>query len=193
LIGGVTAAGAAVRAGGFHQVRVGFNWAAAGTGNQRAFWSYLGSRGGPAFVSALNWVGLDIYPGTWGAPLSGSLANGTTSAMRSALTALRNVYLPLARIPFSVPLHVSESGYPTGPGRTPAMQVTALRAAVDAVEAGRATFNITDYRWFDLRDALSSSSDFESQYGLMTDAYVPKPAFFAYRDLVAQLGRRAQA
>ena len=193
LIGGVTAAGAAIRAGGFHQVRVGFNWAAAGTGNQRAFWSYLGSRGGPAFVSALSWVGLDIYPGTWGAPLSGSLANGTTSAMRSALTELRNVYLPLARIPFSVPLHVSESGYPTGPGRTPAMQVTALRAAVDAVEAGRATFNVTDYRWFDLRDALSSSSDFESQYGLMTDAYVPKPAFFAYRDLVAQLGRRAQA
>jgi hypothetical protein len=187
LIGGVLAARAAIQARGLHQVGVGFNWAVAGTGDPRAFWSYLGSRGGAAFVRALNWVGLDIYPGTWGAPLSGSLSSGTTTAMNAALTDLRSVYLPLAGIPFSVPIHISESGYPTGPGRTPAMQVEALRAAVGAVQAGRAKFNISDYRWFDLRDALSNTTNFQTQYGLMTDAYVPKPAFFAYRDLVAQL------
>jgi hypothetical protein len=192
LIGGVIAAKAAIGAGGFRQLTVGFNWAYAGTGNQRAFWSYLGSRGGRAFVSAVDWVGLDIYPGTWSPPLpptSGSLSSGTSSAMHSALGSLRNVFLPLAGIPFRVPLHLSESGYPTGPGRTPAMQVQAMRAAVDAVVAGRAAFNVTDYRWFDLRDALSSSTDFQSQYGLMTDAYVPKPAFFAYQQLVARYGR----
>ncbi len=192
LIGGVIAAKAAIGAGGFHQVKVGFNWAYAGNGNQRTFWGYLGSRGGHAFVSALDWVGLDIYPGTWGPSLpaiSGSLSSGTSTAIDSALRSLRNVYLPLAGIPFRVPLHVSESGYPTGPGRTPAMQVQAMRAAVDAVVARRAAFNVTGYRWFDLRDALSSSTDFQSQYGLMTDAYVPKPAFFTYRQLVARYGR----
>jgi hypothetical protein len=42
-------------------------------------------------------------------------------------------------------------------------------------------------RWFDLRDADSSSSSFESQYGLMRDDYSPKPAFGAYRALVARL------
>ncbi len=189
LIGGVIAAKAAIGAGGFHQPTVGFNWAYAGTGNQRAFWSYLGSRGGRAFVSAVDWVGLDIYPDTWGPVISGSLSSGTSSAMHSAFASLRDTYLPLAGIPFRVPLHVSESGYPTGPGRTPAMQVQAMRAAVDAVVAGRAAFNVTDYRWFDLRDALSSSTDFQSQYGLMTDAYGPKPAFFAYQQLVARYGR----
>ena len=193
LIRGVIAAQAAIRAHRFGHVKVGFNWAAAGTGDPRTFWKYLGRRGGHAFVAAVDWVGLDIYPGTWGPPLptlSGSLAAGTRAAIHSALSELRHVYLPLAGIPFRVPLQLSESGYPTGPGRTPAMQVQALRAAVDEVVATRATFNVTGYRWFDLRDALSASSDFESQYGLMTDTYVPKPAFFQYRELIARYGRR---
>jgi hypothetical protein len=47
---------------------------------------------------------------------------------------------------------------------------------------------VTDYRWFDLRDADSASSSFEDQYGLMTDDYAPKPAFATYRSLVAKLG-----
>jgi hypothetical protein len=71
------------------------------------------------------------------------------------------------------------------------MQVQALRAAVGQVVADRAAFNVTDYRWFDLRDALSASPDFQSQYGLMTDTYLPKPAFFEYRGLVARYGRRS--
>jgi hypothetical protein len=192
LIGGVIAAKAAIRANGYAQVRVGFNWAAAGDADQNAFWNYLAERGGAAFVGALDWVGVDVYPGTWGpalSGLSGSLASGTQAAIRSTLSQLRRDYLPRAGIPSSVPLHISESGYPTGPGRTPAMQSEAMRAAVGAVVAARAAYNVTDYRWFDLRDALSSSNDFQSQYGLMTDAYTPKPAFFEYRDLVARYGR----
>ncbi|HYZ82279.1 MAG TPA: hypothetical protein VE571_13465, partial [Solirubrobacteraceae bacterium] len=191
LIGGVIAAKGVIRAQGFDHVTVGFNWAAAASGNQRAFWSYLRSRGGAGLVSALDWVGLDIYPGTWGPTLTGSLADGTTAAMNAALNGLRSVYLPLAGIPFTVPLHISESGYPTGPGRTPAMQVQAMRAQVDAVVAGRTVFNITDYRWFDLRDADSAGGNFQSQYGLMTDAYEPKPGFFAYEQLVSRFGRAA--
>jgi hypothetical protein len=70
------------------------------------------------------------------------------------------------------------------------MQATALEAAVRAVEAVRATYNITDYRLFDLRDADSSSTSFEDQYGVMTDGYRPKPAFEVYRSLVASLSAR---
>jgi len=189
LVGGVIAAKAAIRAHRYNQVAVGFNWAAAGDADEQAFWSYLARRGGAAFVHALDWVGVDVYPGTWGAALSGSLTSGTRAAIVSTLSELRRVYLPDAGIPASVPLHISESGYPTGPGRTPAMQVQAMQAAVGAVVTARAAYNITDYRWFDLRDALSSSGDFQSQYGLMTDTYTPKPAFFEYRDLVARYGR----
>ncbi len=61
---------------------------------------------------------------------------------------------------------------------------------VRAVHRFRANYNVTDYRWFDLRDADSSSLNFQQQYGLLRDDYKPKPAFGTYRRLIAQLGRR---
>ena len=188
LIDGVIAAKGEARQAGFGQVKVGFNWAYATDGGERAFWRYLGHHGGRAFVDDLDWVGLDAYPGTWGPALAGRrLAAETTSFLDGALRALRVTYLPLAGIPHTVPLRVSETGYPTGPGRSDAMQVTVMKAAADAVYHARGTYNITGFRWFDLRDADSSSSSFESQYGLMRDDYTPKPAFGAYRSLVASL------
>jgi hypothetical protein len=188
LIDGVIAAKDEIREDGFDQVKVGFNWAYATDGGERAFWRYLGRRGGRRFVDDLDWVGLDAYPGTWGPALAGrGLAAETTSFIDGALRALRITYMPLAGIPHAVPLRVAETGYPTGPGRSDAMQVTVIKAAVDAVYHARGTYNITGLRWFDLRDADSSSSSFESQYGLMRDDYSPKPAFGAYRALVASL------
>jgi hypothetical protein len=62
-----------------------------------------------------------------------------------------------------------------------------LAAAVQAVSDYRATYNVTGYRWFDLRDANSSSASFEDHYGLISDTYVAKPAFAVYRSLVATL------
>jgi hypothetical protein len=188
LIDGVIAAKGEARTDGVGQVKVGFNWAYATDAGERAFWRYLGHHGGRQFVDDLDWVGLDAYPGTWGPALAGrSLTAETTSFMDGALRVLRSTYMPLAGIPHTVPVRVSETGYPTGPGRTDAMQVTVMKAATEAVYHARARYNITGYRWFDLRDADSSSSSFESQYGLMRDDYSPKPAFGAYRALVARL------
>ena len=48
---------------------------------------------------------------------------------------------------------------------------------VRAVNDYRGTFDVSDYRWFDLRDSDTTSPNFQQQYGLMTDEYVPKPAF----------------
>jgi hypothetical protein len=188
LIDGVIAAKDEIRKDGFGQVKVGFNWAYATDAGERAFWRYLGSHGGRRFVDALDWVGLDAYPGTWGPALGGRwLAAGTTNFMDRVFHRLRGTYMPLAGIPRTVPLRVSETGYPTGPGRTDAMQVAVMKATVQAVYHARATYNINGYRWFDLRDADSSSSSFESRYGLMRDDYSPKPAFGAYRALIASL------
>ena len=188
LIGGVIAAKDETLRRGLGQVKVGFNWAYAADGGERGFWHYLGQHGGRRFVDDLDWVGLDAYPGTWGPALGGrGLAAETTSFVAGALRALRVTYMPLAGIPHKVPLRVSETGYPTGPGRTDAMQVTVMKAAVDAVYHARGKYNIGGFQWFDLRDADSSSSSFESQYGLMRDDYSPKPAFGAYRALVASL------
>jgi hypothetical protein len=100
---------------------------------------------------------------------------------------LRRTLLPRAGLS-RASLHFSESGYPTGSGRSEAMQQTVLSAAVRAVAAARVTYGVTDYRWFDLRDADTTDTSFESHYGLMRDDYSPKPAFFTYRDLIARLG-----
>lgn len=191
LIQGVIAAGDVVRSDHLSRIKVGFNWAYQTDAAQRTFWSHLGQTGGKRFVAALDWVGLDAYPGTWGPALGGGgLAAATGHFMDVALSRLRSVYMPLAAIPPSVPLVITENGYPTGPGRTTEMQVTVMRAAVSAVYRGRRMYNITGYRWFDLRDADSSSSSFESQYGLMRDDYSPKPAFQVYRQLVAEYDGR---
>ena len=188
LIEGVIAAKDEIRKDNFGPVRVGFNWAYATDGGERAFWRYLGSHGGRRFVTSLDWVGVDAYPGTWGPPLGGrGLAAESTSFMDRVLRALRVTYMPLAGIPHTVPLRVTETGYPTGPGRSEATQATVMKATVEAVYHARGTYNITGYSWFDLRDADSSSSSFESQYGLMRDDYSPKAAFGAYRALVASL------
>jgi hypothetical protein len=188
LIRGVIAAKDEIRRDGFGQVRVGFNWCYSLGPAELSFWSYLATDGGHAFVQALDWLGLDIYPGTWGPKLaSDSLASGVRRATLDSLSVLRQRYMPLAGIPATVPIHISESGYPTGPGRTDAMQMTALAAGVQAVSDSRAKFNVSDYRWFDLRDANSADSSFESQYGLMHDDYTPKPAFVVYKTLIGEL------
>ena len=61
---------------------------------------------------------------------------------------------------------------------------------VRAVHDFRGTYDVTDYRWFDLRDHNTSSTNFQHHYGLLRDDYSPKPAFGAYRRLVAALSRR---
>jgi len=189
LTRGVIAAKTEARTDGFAQIAVGFNWAYSLGLGEAAFWQRLGRRGGAAFRGALDWVGLDVYPGTWGPRATGDdLAAASRRTMLQSLSTLRTRLMPLAHIPSSVPLHICENGYPTGPKRTDAMQVSVLRAAIATVNATRSAYHITDYRWFDLRDARSSDSSFESQYGLMHDDYTPKPAFGVYRSLVAALG-----
>jgi hypothetical protein len=188
LVQGVVAAKQEVRRGRFGQLKVGFNWAYQLGPSETAFWRSLGADGGAGFSRAVDWVGIDAYPGTWGPPLGrGDLAGATRDATVRALRALRRELMPLAGLG-RVPIRFAESGYPTGAQRTEAMQATVLRAAVGAVWDYRRRFNVSDYRWFDLRDADSASGSFESHYGLLRDDYSPKPAFEAFRSLVASRG-----
>jgi hypothetical protein len=188
LVRGVIAAKDEARRRGRAALRIGSNWAYQRGAAEAAFFSSLRATGGSAFVHAVDWVGVDAYPGTWGPALPpGDLASAVRSATVDAMRTLRRALLPRAGLS-RASLHFAESGYPTGPGRTEAMQQTVLRSAVRTVAAGRAAYGVTDYRWFDLRDADTADPSFESHYGLMRDDYSPKPAFFTYRDLIAKLG-----
>jgi len=187
LIQGIVAAKDEARRGGFAHLEVGFNWLyRLDPKTERDFWTYLGQHGGPRFLAALDWVGVDAYPGTFYPP--GNPPGGERTALVNAFSVLRECYLPMAGIPPAVPLHISENGYPTGPGRTYEEQERMLRSMVGTVDELRGNYNITDYRWFDLRDGDSSDPDFGQQYGLMRDDYSAKPAFAAFRELIASRG-----
>lgn len=192
LVQGVIAAKDQTRRSGHPQVRIGFNWASDARADEGAgFWAQLARRGGREFADAVDWVGLDAYPGTFfpALTLSPALPVLAANAMQQALRTLRTCHMPAAGLGASVPIHVSENGFPTGPGRSDADQAQALEAMVRAVDASRSVYNVSDYNWFDLRDSRSDDANMESQYGLLRDDYAAKPAFARYRSLIAELGR----
>jgi len=190
LVRGVIAADREARRLGHDQLRIGFNWAyTTDPARERGFWEEIASRGGARFVRALDWVGLDAYPGTLLPAVTA--ADDYGDGIATAIRALRECHLPVAGIGASVPIKVEENGYPTlEPSRSYATQAEALRQMVRAVHALRGAYNVTDYRWFDLRDHRTSSANPQHQYGLLRDDYTPKPAFEVYRRLVRRLARR---
>jgi hypothetical protein len=111
--------------------------------------------------------------------------------MVNAMSSLR-CFAESAGIPDTKPIHVEENGYPTSdsPDRSEQRQVDVMRNLVGAVNDFRGTYDVSDYRWFNLRDGDSSSPNFQQRYGLLHDDYTEKPAFGVYRDLVARLSAR---
>ena len=179
----IIAAAQEKRARGLDALEIGMNWFyRLDPEHERAFWQELGAKGGPELARSLDWVGLDAYPGTFFPP-----GSRYRESMANAMSSLRECYMPLAGLGNDKPIHVVENGYPTGPGRSFAEQERALREMVRAVHDFRGNYGVTDYRWFDLRDGDSSNPNFGQQYGLMLDDYTPKPAFGAYRELIAEL------
>jgi hypothetical protein len=189
LIQGVIAAKDEARRRGFGRLAIGFNWAYRYTpqGDQ-SFWDYLRDHGGSQFVASLDWLGLDAYPGTFFPPANSP--GGERDSLVNAMSSLR-CYARGAGIADTVPIHVEENGWPTSPPDRPyERQVQAMDTMVRAFSDFRGTYNVSDYRWFDLRDSDSTSQNFQQQYGLMTDTYAEKPAFAAYRSLIAELSVR---
>jgi len=183
----VLAAKDEARRKGFSQLEIGFNWAYRSTPQEDdAFWAYLRDHGGKKFVDALDWIGLDAYPGTFFPPAEapGRERDGMVNAMSTI-----RCYAAGAGIPMSKPIHIEENGFPTSPSpdRSEQRQVDVMKTLVNAVNDFRGTYNVSDYRWFNLRDGDSSSPNFQVRYGLLHDDYSEKPAFATYRDLIDQL------
>lgn len=191
LVRGVVAADAAARAAGLSHLQIGFNWANGLPALERGFFADLRRIGGREFTEAVDWVGVDAYPGTWGPPLVLTGSVGLAAAVRastiSTMKALREQLLPAAGLDRAA-IRFAESGYPTDRLRTEAKQVTVMTAAIETIDEHRVRYGVTDYRWFDLRDADSAHASFESHYGITRDDYSPKPAFDTFRGLVARLG-----
>ena len=176
LVQGVLAARDEVERTGHDQLKIGFSWFyRTDPANEGDYWEYLRTKGGPAFADAVDWVGLDAYPGTFFPPITSP--GGERDAMLNAISVLRECFLPLAGIGRDVPIHVEENGFPTGAARSYGRQRDSLSRMVHAVDEYGPSYNVTDYRWFDLRDANTGSANFQQHYGLLEDDYTPKPAF----------------
>jgi len=150
------------------------------------FWRRLGSLATPGFRRALDYVGLQIYPGLFWPPVSAPAGAGDDTI--EALTLLRNCYMPQAGLGRNVDLWVTENGYATNLGRTEAGQELALRSTLDPVYRYSGTLGVTDYRWFNLRDSDSGGAGLFDAVGLVRDDYSEKPAFPTYRAEIDRIG-----
>jgi hypothetical protein len=150
--------------------------------------TYLAKSGGPRFLKALGFVGLDDYPGTVYPPILAPPIDTAADEMASAIATMRICYLPLANIPQQTPLWVTENGFPSN-GAADQNQVAALRGMVGAAEEYGGTYDVTDYRWFNLRDNSSNGTGLFDKDGLLRDHYTKKPSFGVYRSLIKGLSR----
>ena len=155
--------------------------------SDQRFWEALGSRATPEFRSALDYVGLQAYPGlVWPpAPIPGRSAGDEVA---EALTLLRDCYMPKASLGSDVSLWITENGYATNLGHTEAQQESDLTSTLDAVHRLSGTLGVTDYRYFNLRDNNSHGADLFDAVGLLRDDYSEKPAFATYRSLIRGYG-----
>jgi hypothetical protein len=100
-----------------------------------------------------------------------------------------------AGIPSSIPIRVTENGWPTGKNpvanieRSYKQQSKVLETIIRTIYNLRLELNISHYELFGLRDADSSKEDLFHQYGILRDDYSPKPAFETFKNLINELGK----
>jgi hypothetical protein len=182
LVDGVLAAAEAKRRAGA-TAALGFAAASEGDGS---FWERLVRRNGEAFGAATEFAGLTMYPGGFSgpAPSASELIQQTTAMLtdyRAQLTA--------AGIPATVPIRISECGWPTGTGRSEHDQAQVLATILATVLGLRAELNVTHWELFTLRDANTGLDDVFGHFGVLHDDYTPKPAYDVLRALMTA-GRR---
>jgi hypothetical protein len=170
IVAGVTAAKAKALRNGLADLRVGCNSTPL-LGPSAGFFDELAKAGGDRFLIDLDYVGLDFFPDVFRpipADRIGPLVQSLLAAHSEQIGHL--------------PLVITEHGWPTGPGRPAERQAEILRTVVAAARKQ----NVGGYTHFSLRDACSAEPDLFAQFGLMTDTYTPKPAFRAFRNLIAR-------
>jgi len=182
LVAGVAAAKHRARELGFDHLRVGFNTTVL-FGPATSFVADVVAAGGPSFVRDLDYVGLDFFPDVFRPVPAAELRDGVAGLLRHHR---ENVMAPAGL--GEVPLHITEHGWPTGPGRSVQRQSEVVDTVVRAIADNATPLGIAGYSHFSLRDADSAQPGLFHRFGLLTDDYTPKPAFDTYRGLIAELG-----
>ncbi|MEJ2078998.1 MAG: hypothetical protein P8Z74_13460 [Acidobacteriota bacterium] len=166
--------------------QVGFNSVPCFDAEDR-FWGSLKRITSPSFLEALDFVGLDFFPDVFRRlPPDGS-AGDLRQSVAVVLRHFRSVVMSGAGIPRSVPIHITENGWPTGPDRLESRQAEVIETVVRTIDGLREELNITHYEHFALRDAATNQDNWFYRFGLLRDDYSAKPAFDTYRRLIEEL------
>jgi hypothetical protein len=188
LVHGVVAAKEEIRGRGL-AIDVGFGSVPRSPVALPRFWDDLAGAG-RAFTESVDFVGHNFYVDVFEQTLELAAIPGRVEEL---LGDLRLRDLLSAGIPASVPIRVTENGWPTGINplngtyRSLARQAEVIDAIVRTVHRLRQELNISHYMLFGLRDADSSQPDLFHQFGIMHDDYRPKPAYHTFRRLIREL------
>jgi hypothetical protein len=141
-----------------------------------AFWNRLTDAIGRRNTGRLDYIGLDAFPGVF-RPIA---HENLPAAVAFLLRRFRTVTAE-AGVPVAVPIHVTETGWPTGDQRTESAQAEVLALVADAVTAS--DVGVQACEWFGLRDELTTAT-WSARFGVLRDDYTPKPAFAALRHVI---------
>nr|WP_312579279.1 hypothetical protein [Sedimentibacter sp.] len=173
-------------------IKIGFGSVPEGPAAVPHFWEKLAETGNKIFIDSVDFVGHNFYIDVFeDQPLD---LKEITSSVEHTLRNLREESLVTANIPVSVPIRVTENGWPTGKNpianieRSYDRQSEVLEAIIRKIYDLRLKLNISHYELFGLRDADSCKEDLFHQYGIMRDDYSPKPAYNTFKKLIHELG-----
>lgn len=185
IVDGVIFAKQEIRKRGL-SIQVGFN-AVPCFDKADPFWNSLRQLLDASFLDSLDYVGLDFFPDVF-RPINPDSQEGDIHKMvEGLLYHFRDVNLKTAGIDQTIPIRITEHGWPTGPTRSAERQVYLLNTIIRGIYACRTELNITHYELFSLRDADSENPNLFYQFGLLQDDYSAKPAFYTYQQLIEEL------
>ncbi|MCM2535648.1 hypothetical protein NDK43_29395 [Neobacillus pocheonensis] len=155
------------------------------------FWENLAKAGGETFIDSLDFVGHNFYVDVFEEPRD---LKEIPASVERTLRNLRERNFITCGIPASVPIRVTENGWPTGRHpfanieRSYEQQAKVLEIVIRTIYHLREELNISHYELFGLRDADSSKDDLFHQFGIMRDDYSTKPAYDTFKKLIHELG-----
>ncbi|MFD1167298.1 MULTISPECIES: hypothetical protein [Sphingobacterium] len=175
-----------------YQTKVGFNVVPSFNPADN-FWQVIGSDEYLELRDAIDYIGLDFYPDVFRPVAEDGEPNDLIESVKNVLRYVRNVNFQEGKIPQSIPIHITENGWPTGEQRSYERQAVVIEKVVRTIHSLKSELNINHYELFSLRDTNSSVEDKFYQFGLLRDDYSPKPAFSIFCKLIDELTQRVTA
>jgi hypothetical protein len=139
------------------------------------FWARFVKAIGPSAIERLDYIGLDIFPDVFRPVPEEKLAAASQFVIERLRTVTKDV-----GVPERVPIHITETGWPTGKGRDEDKQARVLQTVARAIIS---TGQVSAYELFGLRDGRTDGN-WRTGFGLLREDYTPKPAYEAMRRLV---------